>query len=78
MVIKHESIQQYDPDTGDETYRWCAMQETQIEILKCNVKTGEYVVVGYEDSYFRELCDRLHDLSEQDDNYRYEIRVVGK
>lgn len=54
------------------------MQETQIEILKRNVKTGEYVVVGYEDSYSRELCNRLHDLSEQDSNYRYEIRVVGK
>lgn len=54
------------------------MKETQIEILKRNVKTGEYVVVGYEDSYSRELCDRLHILSEQDNNYRYEIRVVGK
>jgi hypothetical protein len=54
------------------------MQETQIEILKRNIKTGEYVVVGYEDNYSRELCNRLHILSEQDSNYRYEIRVVGK
>ena len=54
------------------------MQETQIEILKRNVKTGECVVVGYEDSYSSELCYRLHDLSEQDNSYRYEIRVVGK
>lgn len=54
------------------------MQDVQIEILKCNVKTDECIVVGYEDSYSRELCDRLHGLSEQDDNYRYEIRVVCK
>jgi hypothetical protein len=54
------------------------MQNVQIEILKCNVKTDEYVTVGYENGYSRELGNRLYILSEQDDNFKYEVRVVCK